>query len=111
MSMCNGSSSTVADGRQFELQNERIFDIGDVLFSQVAEDEMKQFAGKVHEEGVYKGYKPRSLWVGVLRFCFPTVLDCFHTRCFRRSTTGFATSSTITTVSVAPAVVVGCAAH
>lgn len=44
-------------------QNERIFDIADVPFSQVAEDEKKQFSYDIKATGLYKGYKLRQYWV------------------------------------------------
>lgn len=37
--------------------------IADVPFSEVPEDERKQFLAKVKERGEWKGYKPRQFWV------------------------------------------------
>ncbi|KAJ8457010.1 hypothetical protein ONZ51_g11780 [Trametes cubensis] len=45
-----------------QAQNERIFDIADVPFSQVAEDEKKQFSYDIKATGLYKGYKLRQYW-------------------------------------------------
>lgn len=44
-------------------QNDRIFDIADVPFSQVSEEEKGQYAGKIKETGLYSGYKLRQYWV------------------------------------------------
>ncbi|KAI1784951.1 hypothetical protein LXA43DRAFT_1186165 [Ganoderma leucocontextum] len=40
-----------------EAQNERIFDIANVPFEHVPEDEKKQFAGDIKKTGSYTGYK------------------------------------------------------
>ncbi|KAI0767727.1 Clavaminate synthase-like protein [Fomes fomentarius] len=45
-----------------EAQTERIFDIADVPFAQVPEDEKKQFAGDIKQTGSYRGYKLRNYW-------------------------------------------------
>ncbi len=44
-------------------QNDRIFDIADVAFSQVSDEEKKQHAGNIMETGLYSGYKLRQYWV------------------------------------------------
>ncbi|TBU57629.1 Clavaminate synthase-like protein [Dichomitus squalens] len=44
-------------------QTERMFDIGDVVFSQVPEEEKIKFSSKLKEEGTRIGYKPRELFV------------------------------------------------
>ncbi|TBU25799.1 Clavaminate synthase-like protein [Dichomitus squalens] len=43
-------------------QTDRFFDIGEVVFTQVSEDERMQHASKLAEEGSKIGYKPRALW-------------------------------------------------
>ncbi|CAA7263310.1 unnamed protein product [Cyclocybe aegerita] len=43
-------------------QTERIFDIADVPFSQVSEEEKKVYVAKMKENGSYQGYKPRQYW-------------------------------------------------
>ncbi|KAI0703871.1 Clavaminate synthase-like protein [Cerioporus squamosus] len=45
-----------------QAQTDRIFDIGDVAFSHVSEEEKKQHAAKIAEDGSKIGYKPRQLW-------------------------------------------------
>ena len=46
-----------------QLENDRIFDIADIPFTQVSEEEKKKYAGKIREEGSYQGYKLRQFWV------------------------------------------------
>ncbi|KAI3612076.1 Clavaminate synthase-like protein [Moniliophthora roreri] len=41
---------------------ERIFDIANVPFTQVPEDEKKLYHAKPHETGSFQGYKPRQYW-------------------------------------------------
>lgn len=48
------------------LKNERIFDIADVPFTQVADDEKKKFSYDIKATGLYKGYKLRQYWVSIL---------------------------------------------
>lgn len=48
-------------------KTDRIFDIGDVVFTQVPEAERMQHASKLAEEGSKIGYKPRQLWVRLHR--------------------------------------------
>ncbi|KAI1792652.1 Clavaminate synthase-like protein [Ganoderma leucocontextum] len=45
-----------------QAQNQRIFDLADVPFSQVSEDEKKRFQTKTHVTGTAEGYKLRRLW-------------------------------------------------
>ncbi|KAI0819373.1 Clavaminate synthase-like protein [Trametes gibbosa] len=45
-----------------QAQNDRIFDIADIPFSQVSEEEMKRFTSDIKGTGSYKGFKPRRLW-------------------------------------------------
>lgn len=52
-------------------QKDRVFDIGDVPFSQVPDEEKKRYAGKMLETGSYQGYKLRQYWV---RFVW--LVDC-----------------------------------
>ncbi|RPD60561.1 Clavaminate synthase-like protein [Lentinus tigrinus ALCF2SS1-7] len=41
-------------------QNQRIFDIADVPFSQVPEEKKKLYESKTRETGMFRGYKPRK---------------------------------------------------
>ncbi|EEB89471.1 hypothetical protein MPER_12426, partial [Moniliophthora perniciosa FA553] len=41
---------------------ERIFDIANVPFTQVPEEEKKLYHAKPHETGSFQGYKPRQYW-------------------------------------------------
>lgn len=43
----------------------RIFDIADIPFAHVSEDEKKTYAAKMKETGSFQGYKPRQYWVGL----------------------------------------------
>ncbi|KAI0783193.1 Clavaminate synthase-like protein [Abortiporus biennis] len=43
-------------------QNDRIFDIADVPFSQVPEEEKKKYDGRMLETSSYQGYKLRQYW-------------------------------------------------
>ncbi|KAI0797314.1 Clavaminate synthase-like protein [Irpex lacteus] len=43
-------------------ETERIFDIADVPFSQVPDQEKEEFRAKIIEAGSYRGYKPRQFW-------------------------------------------------
>ncbi|RPD60545.1 Clavaminate synthase-like protein [Lentinus tigrinus ALCF2SS1-7] len=45
-----------------QAQTDRYFDIADMPFAQVPEEEKKQLAGKIVENGSYRGYKARRLW-------------------------------------------------
>lgn len=44
-------------------QTARIFDIADVPFSQVNDDEKQKYRGTMLETGSYQGYKLRNYWV------------------------------------------------
>ena len=50
-------------------QNDRMFDIADVPFSQVSEDEKRKFSNEIKSTGSYRGYKPRQFWVRSLLRC------------------------------------------
>ncbi len=63
-------------------QNERIFDIANVLFEHVPEDEKKQFAGDIKKTGSYRGYKLRNYWVSSLGTC-----NLWRSRCSRCTAT------------------------
>lgn len=43
-------------------QMARIFDIADIPFAHVSEDEKKTYAAKMKETGSFQGYKPRQYW-------------------------------------------------
>ncbi|OSC99249.1 Clavaminate synthase-like protein [Trametes coccinea BRFM310] len=45
-----------------QAQNNRIFDIADIPFTQVPPDEMKRFTADIKGSGSYRGFKPRELW-------------------------------------------------
>ena len=45
------------------LQTDRIFDIADVPFTQVPEEEMKRYTADIKGTGSFRGFKPRELWV------------------------------------------------
>lgn len=45
-----------------QAQNDRIFDIADVSFTQVGDDEKKIYTGDFESTGIYLGYKPRRQW-------------------------------------------------
>ncbi|TBU25818.1 Clavaminate synthase-like protein [Dichomitus squalens] len=45
-----------------EAQNERIFDIANLPFEHVPDDEKKRFAGDIKKTGSYRGYKLRNYW-------------------------------------------------
>ena len=45
---------------------ERMFDIANVPFEQVPEEEKKEFDSKPHETGSFQGYKLRQYWVRAL---------------------------------------------
>ena len=47
------------------MQTDRIFDIADVPFAQVPEDEKKRYAGDIKQTGSYRGYKLRNYWVSI----------------------------------------------
>ncbi|KAI0089600.1 Clavaminate synthase-like protein [Irpex rosettiformis] len=43
-------------------ETERMFDIADVPFSQVPDQEKSEYRAKIIEAGSYQGYKPRQFW-------------------------------------------------
>ncbi|KAI0922582.1 hypothetical protein AcW1_002811 [Taiwanofungus camphoratus] len=45
-----------------QAQNDRIFDVADVPFSQVDDEEKTVFAGDFKTTGIYQGYKSRGKW-------------------------------------------------
>ena len=45
------------------LKTERMFDIADIPFARVSEEEKKIYAARMKETGSYQGYKPRQYWV------------------------------------------------
>ncbi|EJF58284.1 Clavaminate synthase-like protein [Dichomitus squalens LYAD-421 SS1] len=45
-----------------QAQNDRMVDIADIPFSQVSEDDKRQYASKIKETGSYRGFKPRQFW-------------------------------------------------
>ncbi|KAH9834791.1 Clavaminate synthase-like protein [Rhodofomes roseus] len=45
-----------------QAKTDRMFDIGDVAFSQVSDQEKKAYEGNVKELGTYQGYKLRQYW-------------------------------------------------
>ncbi|EED80261.1 predicted protein [Postia placenta Mad-698-R] len=49
-----------------QAQNERIFDIGDVPFTQVSDEEKRAYQSKIRETGSYQGYKFRQYWFTVM---------------------------------------------
>lgn len=48
------------------MQNDRIFDIADIPFSQVPEEEMKRYVSDIKATGSYRGFKPRRIWVSAV---------------------------------------------
>ena len=44
-------------------QTDRMFDIANVPFSQVSDEEKQAYLGKIKETGTFQGYKPRNYWV------------------------------------------------
>jgi hypothetical protein len=40
-----------------------MFDIADIPFSGVSDEEKSSYSGKMKETGSYQGYKPRQYWV------------------------------------------------
>jgi len=43
-------------------ENARVFDVADVPFSQVSDEEKRQYAGNIKATGSYQGYKLRQYW-------------------------------------------------
>ena len=54
---------TLADSNTVEFQTDRIFDIANVPFSQVADEEKLTYHAKMVETGSFQGYKLRQYWV------------------------------------------------
>ena len=54
-------------GQYLRRKNERIFDIADVPFTQVSEEDKKQYGSKTRETGLFRGYKPRKYLVSMLQ--------------------------------------------
>ena len=44
-------------------QTERVFDIANVPFAEVSDEEKLKYNGKMLETGSYQGYKLRQYWV------------------------------------------------
>lgn len=44
-------------------KTDRIFDIGDVAFTHVDEEDKQRYAGRMKETGSHQGYKLRNYWV------------------------------------------------
>ncbi|KAI0819384.1 hypothetical protein BC628DRAFT_1038124 [Trametes gibbosa] len=44
-----------------QAQNDRIFDIADVPFTRVSEEEMQRYTSDI-KGGSYRGFKPRQFW-------------------------------------------------
>lgn len=42
-----------------------MFDIADLTFSGVSNEDKQKYAGKIAEAGSFQGYKPRQYWVHV----------------------------------------------
>ena len=49
------------------IQKDRVFDIANVPFEQVSDDEKIKYMGKMLETGSYQGYKLRQYWVSRYR--------------------------------------------
>ena len=45
------------------VQNDRMFDIAEVPFTQVPEEEKKLYADNIKANATYQGYKFRQVWV------------------------------------------------
>lgn len=59
-------------------ETDRMFDIADVPFAQVSDEEKQAYLGKIKETGSFQGYKLRNYWVRItfiaelrlLKLCF-----------------------------------------
>ena len=52
-----------------------MFDIADIPFARVSEEEKKIYVARMKETGSYQGYKPRQYWVKAKNLrCYPTCL-------------------------------------
>jgi hypothetical protein len=40
-----------------------MFDLANHVVENVGEEEKREYAGKMREDGSYRGYKPRKFWV------------------------------------------------
>ena len=47
-------------------ETDRMFDIANVPFSQVGDEEKQAYAGNIKETGTFQGYKLRNYWVIIL---------------------------------------------
>ena len=57
---------TLRGGGTYPLgQRDRMFDIADIAFAKVPEEEKKQFTANFKETGLYSGYKMRQYWVNL----------------------------------------------
>ena len=56
------------------MQNERIFDIANLPFEHVPDEEKKRFAGDIKKTGSYRGYNLRNYWVSLRPFARPVLL-------------------------------------
>ncbi|KAI0634446.1 Clavaminate synthase-like protein [Trametes polyzona] len=45
-----------------QAENDRIFDIANIPFTQVSEEEMKRYTSDIKGTGSYRGFKPRKVW-------------------------------------------------
>jgi hypothetical protein len=55
------------------IQTERMFDIADVPFSQVSDDEKQKYVATPKQTGSYQGYKLREYWVDASKFLRPLI--------------------------------------
>jgi hypothetical protein len=53
-------------------KTERMFDIADIPFARVSEEEKKVYVARMKETGSYQGYKPRQYWVNQTLCCYLT---------------------------------------
>lgn len=65
--VCHIALYTQIGGLPRVLQTERMFDIADVPFAGVGDEEKQKYAGKMLQTGSYQGYKLRQYWVRTLR--------------------------------------------
>jgi len=85
------------DTKLFILEKtERMFDIADVPFASVSEEEKKIYVARMKESGSYQGYKPRQYWVNQCIFLVPNIL--IDHLVISTSTTAFATNWNTTIV-------------
>lgn len=68
-------------------ETDRMFDIADVPFAQVSDEEKQAYLGKIKETGSFQGYKLRNYWVRVTFIAkLRLLMLCFTI--FRLSTMG-----------------------